>query len=147
VVEVQSKDFEHDVLRISQETISGTVDIGRTPAQVGVLLEIVGSASAPHCWKDLLEETFAAGSAQGTRVGHVTVAPLGAVDVGDHSGGLRVRVVTTSHGLSIPITIDIVAAQRGRTAVSVAITGFGATTTKGVERAVLQKMLDRLDAA
>jgi hypothetical protein len=147
VVQVESKDFEHDVLPTSQITLSGTVDIGRTPADVGNLIPIVGSASAPGCWKNLFDEMFGSGSAHGTYVADVHVAPYGAVGLGDRSGGLHVRLVATSAGLSVPIDLAIVAAQHGRMAVLLVVTGFGKTPENGIERTLLQKMLDRLDAA
>jgi hypothetical protein len=69
------------------------------------------------------------------------------VHVGDHSAGVNARIPVSSRGLTLPVYLTIVAAQRGRVLVAIVATGVGIYAKPSRVQTLLEKMLDRLGAA
>jgi hypothetical protein len=142
IVDVQSPEFELQSGLLAEVTLDSSVDVGRSPDSVARLLEFFDVGSKPKCFEDLfgaVSEADADGSA------HVeSVEPADPVGVGDRSRGFRATITVSASGITVPLSLEVAAAQRGRALAIVTATRFGVPVEEQLVRSLLQTVIDRL---
>jgi hypothetical protein len=120
----------------AQQSLGNFVLVADSTAAQQRLFALVRRATTHGCWKSFFE-----------RFGTTTVTPIRSFDVGDESTGIRVNVRVSEHGRAVPTTADLLFVRRGRAAVSLDALWVSRSVERPMERALLQKVVDRLDAA
>jgi hypothetical protein len=123
-----------------------TVELDRSAHDISEPFDLLKQTPA-KCWQGLFEAAFAQSPPEGATVSGVKVTSLSTLGLGDQALAFRVGVNISAPGLTVRSTIDLYFVGRGRAGVTLTATGVGRPADPAFERSMLEKVLQRVDAA
>jgi len=141
-----SPTFDSGGAELTRQSFMGSVMLAPSPDVLRPLLAIIDRASQRGCWKPFIAAALNSGKPSEGTFSHLTVEPSGLRVDADQFSGINSRVIISEGFISLPATIDILFARRGRSGVALFGAGIGRDIDHNLERSLVQKMLDRLHA-
>ena len=136
---------------LTQTSISNTVELDRSSKDLSDPLDLFGASRALPCWKDLFQAAFNATAPSGGSIKGLSVFALPTKSLGDQAAAFEARVDISTSASVVPVTVtaylDLYFVRRGRAGVTLLGSGIGTRIPPTLERSLVQKVLDRLDAA
>jgi hypothetical protein len=137
---VETGHAETSFRRGNTNFVTSSVGIFRTVAQAKTAYRRVVRPELPRC----LAEIFAKGTGNPKAVRILSAGPLPFPGFGDRSNAYRLRATYTTSSATIPVTLDTVLINRGRSDVLLGFIGIGPPAASSLERFLSGKVAARL---
>jgi hypothetical protein len=140
-------DFAKDEGSLRETDFENDVELDRSSVDISRPFDLLGAKRALPCWQELFHAAFTETAPKNATVGALEVTSLPIGGVGDRGAAFRATVSLTTSGITVPVSLDFYFVGRGRAGISLFGSGIGHAVDPALERALLRKVVGRLDAA